>query len=173
MGLKNRFDLAKYLYEQSYKVGAEVGVLEGHYSEILLDNIPGLALYCVDNWKNIAYREAVERMAFARLAKRAIIMRKSSVEAAESFDDGCLDFVYIDANHQYHSIMDDLKAWTPKVRKGGIVCGDDFYDIPGSKWGVVQAVIDFTHEHGYHLQTSKWDPSLPEEDSHPQFWFIV
>ena len=43
-----------------------------------------------------------------------------SVIADESFD-----LVFIDADHKYSSVVDDIKAWWPKVRKGGILCGHD------------------------------------------------
>lgn len=168
----NRVELAKYFGRLGFNSGVEVGVLEGHYSIMLLNNIPGLELHCVDNWKNIANREHIKQLAYNRLSGRAHIVQKHSMDAVKDFKDESLDFVYIDANHQYHSVIDDLTEWTKKVRKGGIIAGDDYYMIPGSKWGVIPAVNHFVKENGYELHVTKWDKSLPEEDSHPQFWFV-
>lgn len=49
------------------------------------------------------------------------------MEALEDFADESLDFVYIDANHEFRYIAEDLFEWTKKVRKGGIVSGHDYF----------------------------------------------
>jgi hypothetical protein len=42
------------------------------------------------------------------------------------------DVVYIDADHSYESVLADINAWTPHVRRGGILCGHDFFEgFPG------------------------------------------
>jgi predicted O-methyltransferase YrrM len=62
-----------------------------------------------------------------------------SVEAAATYADRSLDFVFIDGLHDYRSIARDLDAWTPKVRKGGVLAGHDFtLEFPG----VIQAVTE-------------------------------
>lgn len=173
--IHNRIELAKYFAALGFTKGAEIGVLEGHYSEILLNTIPSLDLWCIDNWKNIANREQIEHKARDVLLGRATIIGKHSMDALEDFEDGELDFVYIDANHQYHSVLDDITGWAKKVRPGGIIAGDDYFDIPGSKWGVVKAVKDYWSTHqtndGY-LHTTEWDFNQDIEDTHPQWWFF-
>jgi SAM-dependent methyltransferase len=52
--------------------------------------------------------------------------RKTSVEASNDYDDESLDFVFIDGSHEYKDIVDDLKAWIPKVKIGGILAGHDY-----------------------------------------------
>ena len=56
-----------------------------------------------------------------------------------------LDWVYIDGNHTYEFVLEDLRSWYPKVRPGGLVVGDD-YDRPDAWWndGVTKAVTEFT-----------------------------
>jgi hypothetical protein len=61
-----------------------------------------------------------------------------SVRAARAYDDGELDFVFIDAAHDYASVRADIGAWLPKVAKNGWCCGHD-YDA-ASDFGVVKAV---------------------------------
>lgn len=58
---------------------------------------------------------------------RVKIIKGLSVHVAETFDDGFFDWIYIDAMHDYKNVRDDLEAWWPKLRSGGIISGDDFY----------------------------------------------
>lgn len=49
-----------------------------------------------------------------------------SVEVAKEFDDNSIDFVFIDGNHLYEYVRADIGAWLPKVKKGGVIAGDDW-----------------------------------------------
>ena len=72
-------------------------------------------------------------IARARLAHtKAKFMPVYSLDAAAEFENESLDFVYIDANHSLPWIMDDLCAWYPKVRKGGVVSGHDYHAMNNS-----------------------------------------
>lgn len=62
----------------------------------------------------------------APLAGKYLVMHMRSVDAAATFADGSLDFVFIDAAHDYKSVCEDIAAWTPKVRPGGIIAGHDY-----------------------------------------------
>lgn len=65
-------------------------------------------------------------------------VRMESVEAAKLYDDESLDFVLIDAAHDYTNVIADLHAWWPKIKKGGATAGDDY------RWsGVNKAVHEF------------------------------
>ena len=48
-----------------------------------------------------------------------------------------LDFVFIDAQHDYDSVKKDIEIWTPKLKPGGLLSGHDYQ--PNFK-GVIQAV---------------------------------
>jgi predicted O-methyltransferase YrrM len=64
--------------------------------------------------------------------------------ASARVPDSSLDFVYIDAGHDYNNVKCDLAAWAPKVRPGGIIVGDD-YGGPSDKvgkFGVKKAVTE-------------------------------
>ncbi len=86
----------------------------------------------------------------------AEIMRMRSHEAAALVPDGSLDFVYIDAEHTYEGCLADLRTWSPKVRSGGIVSGDDYRFVNpkrSKRWkppfrGVDKAVDEFVVERG-------------------------
>lgn len=56
------------------------------------------------------------------------IIPKASNEASSMYKDGILDFVYIDADHHFDNVVNDIKCWLPKVKKGGFLGGHDFYN---------------------------------------------
>ena len=55
-----------------------------------------------------------------------IPIRSTSILAAEQFEDNSLDFVHIDASHEYDDVLNDIKSWYPKVKPGGMITGDDY-----------------------------------------------
>ena len=66
-------------------------------------------------------------------------IRTTSLQAAQYYKDRSIDFVFIDAAHDYENVKADLNAWYPKVKKGGFIGGHDY---PGFG-GVVSAVNEF------------------------------
>lgn len=60
-----------------------------------------------------------------------------SWDAASQFEDESVDFIFIDADHKYESVKKDILTWLPKLKKGGIMSGHDFYQTTA---GVKQAV---------------------------------
>jgi len=63
-------------------------------------------------------------------------VRINSVEAAKQFADSSLEFIFIDANHAYEAVLEDLKAWFPKLKKGGHIAGHDYYNDEGVRQAV-------------------------------------
>ena len=91
------------------------------------------------------------------------LIRKLSVEAAQNFPDGYFDFVYIDALHTYKASKEDIEAWWPKLRAGGLFAGDDNADQAIEwlyprwfqrhfRWGVISSVNEFAAKHNLVLQ---------------------
>jgi SAM-dependent methyltransferase len=135
----DRVSLAKLFRELGYKVGAEIGVEEGRYSKVLSQRNRGVKLYCIDPWLsdgvyrkqfNQAYIDNLMANAIGRLARyNCEIIRKTSMDAVKDFKDESLDFVYIDGNHKFEYVVNDLAEWSKKVRPGGIVSGHDWIRI--------------------------------------------
>ena len=134
-------------------LGAEVGVLYGDTSQYLLQEFDTLSLLCVDPY--LEYEEpgsdrtqdtmnAYEQIARDKLSEfgyRGIFIKDFSCNAVHQVADEALDFVFIDALHTYDAVYEDIRAWYPKVRTGGLVSGHDY------RWkGVQEAVDEFALE---------------------------
>jgi len=167
------------LRDLDFKVGAEIGVERGYYSETLCKHIPGLKLYSVDPWKAYrGYRIHVSQSkidgfydeAKTRLAPyNATLVREFSVDAAKQFEDGSLDFVYIDGNHDFVNIAMDLHAWTPKVRAGGIISGHDYIRKRGGKYTC--HVKDVIQAWAYSHAINPW--FVVQHDKSPSWFWIA
>ncbi len=135
-------------------VGAEVGVLHGETSAVLLREFPELTLYMIDPWQpypqqtadtisrwgaaqhEAAFQKSIKATKFA--ASRRIILRPVGCSASAP---GGLDFAFIDAQHDYDSVSSDFRFSWPQISGGGFIAGHD-YDNPGPSTLEVKAAID-------------------------------
>lgn len=113
----------------------------------------GIKFYCVDTWlgsgehqgdKDVQAKTLYE--VFLHNMKRVkgafIPVQKDSIEAAKDFKDNSIDFLYLDASHEYEYVKEDILAWLPKIKKGGMIAGHDYgFD------GVKDAVTEILPEH--------------------------
>lgn len=76
------------------------------------------------------------------------IIPSDSAEAASQYDDKSVDFLFIDASHEYDYVKKDIAAWLPKMKSGAIMAGHDFEHIgsPGVCLAVMEA-FDEWHIH--------------------------
>lgn len=165
MEIKYRRELYK-LFPKRPSV-AEVGCAEGFFSTDMC--AWGLSiLYMVDlweshpefpgdagnpqDWHNKNYDAAMERVRNYPVH----VLRGPSVGMSNHVKNGSLDLVYLDACHSYQCVTDDLTAWLPKLKKGGIMAGHDYQN---QDYGVFQAVQDFCRgKYKVHLITEdKWE----------------
>jgi predicted O-methyltransferase YrrM len=136
------FDVAVGL--PSTAVCVEVGTWQGEFSKELLERTVVKRVYCVDPYKKFdesEYPDAMNNLTqeqfdakfelvkknFSKYGKRVEFLRMTSTEAAKTFEDESIDYVYIDANHDYKHVLEDIRAWYPKVKVGGYMCGDDVH----------------------------------------------
>jgi predicted O-methyltransferase YrrM len=81
------------------------------------------------------------------------IIKNDSLSESKNYDDEYFDIVYIDASHEYHPVKNDILSWLPKVKKGGIICGDDYT----AGWpGVVQAVNEIFENNVNKVGHQQW-----------------
>lgn len=62
-----------------------------------------------------------------------------SASASRLFEDASIDWVHLDARHDYEGLKADIEAWLPKVRSGGWLSGDDYDEV---KWPEVIRAIN-------------------------------
>jgi predicted O-methyltransferase YrrM len=124
---------------------AELGCHRGKSTAYLAVEIANsgkrIELHCVDIWLDMTQRDAfIANMApLAEYYTQALHM--STMEAVRLFPDEFFDFVFVDAFHSYEAVRDDITHWLPKVRRGGVLAGHDYWARAPSTWpGVVQAV---------------------------------
>lgn len=186
----NREELPILLNERSlFGCGVEIGVQQGLFSEHLLRHWKGLHLISIDPWMqdraesyvDIANVPQVEhehryqstRQRLAPFGRRSSVWRMTSLEAAERIPAHCLDFAYIDARHDYDSVMEDLESWFDKVRPGGIFAGHDYVDGSGESgvFGVKSAVDAFFAARGLTVLATMndspwltWMVEIPQPD---------
>jgi len=73
-------------------------------------------------------------------------IRMDSTEASKNFQDKSVDLVFIDGDHRYEKFKQDVLAWYPKVKKGGIICGHDcegyYDDYPKRIKNIIDSSLD-------------------------------
>jgi len=160
-------------------IGAEIGVLKGEFSAQLLHSCAPQRLHLIDPWEeqtgdyrfdlsntnqstqNELHDHVRQTFASEIAAGQVVLHRECSNKAAPGFADGYFDWIYIDGDHTYNGVTDDLELYAPKLKGTGLILGDDFINSAyyiQMKFGVVEAVQDFVRKHGYEflLLTRDW-----------------
>lgn len=152
---------------------AEIGVATGGFSEVILKRAQPRLLHLVDPWEfqdradyledrnnvpqDVAdkrYNDVKARFARQIEGGQVALHRAYSVEAARGVADGSLDWIFIDAMHTREAVLEDLAAWSPKVKKDGFILGHDYANHTRAReaeFGVVEAVQEFCEKHGYYF----------------------
>ena len=130
----------------------EVGVWKGRSAAFMAVEInnskKNIKFDCIDTWEGSVEHQEYDIIVDKKLydlfleniepVKNIITpIKMSSLDAVNLYDDESLDFVFIDASHEYEDVKKDIIAWLPKVKVGGVLAGHDYSDM----WdGVVKAV---------------------------------
>jgi len=149
--------LEKYLPKES--VGAELGVFKGRFSVALLNKVNPNLLYLIDPWYlggtkwewATGNKSTID--ALYNVLKRfknnidngsVKVCVDSDIDALEKMQSNSLDWVYIDSSHEYEHTKIELDLLCKKIKKGGIIAGDDWYpDASHKHHGVYKAVQEF------------------------------
>lgn len=94
-----------------------------------------------------------DNLKLAGVEKYVNILKMASKDAAKLYENESLDFVMIDASHEYEDVKEDINCWLPKVKVGGILAGDDLLD---GKQEVAYAVRDTIGLENIKVDNSTW-----------------
>lgn len=135
--------------------GLEIGVCRGENVTRFLEDCPNIVhIDAVDPF--MAYDDpnggmdqpmmdtfhALTTKNFSAFADRVTLHRMRSVEFARTVPDNFYDYVFIDGDHSYAAVRDDIAAWYPKVKTGGLFCGHDVLVKD-----VQRAIVEFRDAH--------------------------
>lgn len=132
-------------------VFVELGCWKGKSSVFLgaevLASGKDVELHFVDHWggsneeehKSDPDLERVYEMFLSNMDRVGLggysVHRMTTVSAASVFEDNSIDFIWVDAGHEYGEVLEDIRAWWPKLKVGGVMGGDD-YPMDGVKSAV-------------------------------------
>lgn len=149
---ETRLDLA-ILFEGT---GVEIGVAEGWFSSKVMELGRVKKMYGVDPYTpHQGYRDYTRETTYNRLRTNAHarldkypnyeFIEEFSTGAVKRFDGNSLDFVYIDGDHSYEAVTEDITEWIKKVKPGGIIAGDDYIRSNRDKrfYDVIRAVDEY------------------------------
>jgi len=150
----------------------EIGVATGNYSRII-DKAGYKEFYLIDAW--IAYKDQRGKLTDQAICDKWMddvkkefahrkVIRNLSTEAVKMFKDNYFDFIYIDADHSYEAVKNDLDLWLPKCKIGGVFAGHD-YGLAGT--GVKKAVDEFANKNGIVINVTGGTFRIP-----PSWYFV-
>lgn len=131
------------------EVGSWKGKSAAYLAVEIINSKKDISLDCVDTWKGSAEHindEYVKSNSLYDLfikntsSLSSVInpIKMDSVGASKNYGDKTIDFIFIDANHEYIYVKNDIEAWFPKVKVGGIIAGHDYE----SGWADVDKAVN-------------------------------
>ncbi len=146
---KISLDKRAYILEQLNKnsIFVEVGVWKGEFSREILNVSNPKLLVLVDSWSydenvrgcapqvngeeplNQSFFDKAKQETYNKFKndKNVRILEMNSYGASSYYEDDYFDYIYLDAEHTYKAVINDLNLWYPKLKKNGILFGDDYY----------------------------------------------
>lgn len=174
MGFQRAPHLYSLFHTLGFTEGAEIGVRWGKNAIEMFKAIPPLHLIAVDPWQD--YLDIDKKLTDAKHDRQlnkaqkvlapynVTFMRMKSMEAVVSIPPESLDFVYLDGNHSFNYVMEDLIEWSRKVKPGGIVSGHDLCGYRQQQ--VIAAVETYTTAHCLDID----EVFVTDEQAPSYFW---
>lgn len=139
-------DLCSRLPEEAQVV--EIGSYAGESAEVFISSLKIRKLYCIDPWEggydlkdkasssDMGQAEKYFDIIAEKYFRQILKLKLSSSQAVNFFSNEMLDMVYLDGNHSFEAVYNDIGIWLPKVKTNGILAGHDV------KWrGVKKALV--------------------------------
>ena len=142
--------------------GAEIGVCKGANAVSLFVAARPVELHLVDLWERDElteknhpielhygdWRQNIDFLFHNEISNKSVILHKmKSIDFLNTLPDNYLDWIYIDGDHEFSTVIEELRLSAKKVKKGGVICGHDFLVMQGAwRSGIVRAVITCVQE---------------------------
>jgi len=135
----------------------EIGSWKGRSTVAICEGLKGASMYAVDTFggdpdlmeryaeelqEDRVYKEFCDHTAAYAFLE---VLRMTSSEASTRFEDSSLDWVFIDADHTFDRVHEDISCWLPKVKPGGLISGHDY------PYGPVKKAVDI------HVRPNVWE----------------
>ena len=129
------------------EIGSWRGKSSAYMAVEIKNSSKNISFYCVDTWEGSKEHKKMVCVKHNTLFNEFIAnikpvediitpIKMDSLQAALTFEDNSLDFIFIDASHDYKSVKQDLEAWYPKLKPTGVFAGHDY------TWGDVKGAVD-------------------------------
>jgi cephalosporin hydroxylase len=157
---RNQDALSDLIKKNSVQTIIEVGCWYGESTIFMAQQLPeGGKIYAIDSWigypreiyKNTlnVYKRFLSNVVHAGQTEKVIPVRMTSLSASRTFSkyEAKADLIYIDADHAYKAVYSDIKAWSPYLKEGGMLCGN-LYTKDKQSQEIKKAVTDYCKRNG-------------------------
>lgn len=135
-----------WFFGQEGKIYNSLAKIFNNKNIIEIGSYQGLSLSYIENTNNVIYAVEPHIAHFKILQdniknfknKRIKLINSNSEKASKNFPDNFFSMVFIDANHKFESVKNDILIWTKKLKKNSILAGHDYDDF----WVGVKGAVD-------------------------------
>jgi hypothetical protein len=129
------------------EIGSWKGKSAAYMAVEIANSQKNISFCCIDTWQGSTEHQNFHELKdlynifstnMSSLSNYFTPVKKTSLEAANMFENASIDFVFVDGSHEYIDVKNDILTWLPKIKKGGILAGHDY--VPDSWPGIVKAV---------------------------------
>jgi len=138
----NRFQEGSHFVE----IGSWLGKSTSYMAVEIANSFKKIKFDAIDTWESIGIYE-IEKDPYNKFLNNIKPVgnyinpiRGKSEEISKNYEDNSLDFIFIDADHEYSSVKKDIECWYPKLKNGGYIGGHDYFE---NYQGLMKAVDEF------------------------------
>ena len=155
------------------EIGLGQGKSSGYMAVEIINSGKNIKLDCVDCWDmtkhprlrvsdlpSLRWRKKDYTLEFLNNLKPIwnmldiAVIQNYSTEASKLYEDNSLDFVFIDGDHSFSAVTDDIEHWLPKLKANGLIAGHDYTQEYINS--VVPAVDTFFRKEKVNVSKSSW-----------------
>jgi predicted O-methyltransferase YrrM len=119
------------------EIGCWIGRSSSYMAVEIINSGFDIKFDCIDTWEgSVEHKENYLvkndelfnefKNNISPVAHKINAIRIDSLTASKLYEDETLDFIFIDASHEYEDVKNDILHWKSKVKKNGVIAGHDF-----------------------------------------------